>query len=73
MNRRVIGYFGEDELLMSGFIYGEKLLANKSAMVWINKGKGSLVLMGFSPIFRASVPATYKLFFNSLLLDEQIQ
>jgi hypothetical protein len=72
MNRRVVGYFGENELLMSGFIYGEKLLANKSAMVWINKGKGSLVLMGFSPIFRASVPATYKLFFNSLLLDEQI-
>jgi hypothetical protein len=68
MDRRVIGYFGEKELLMSGFLEGKKLLENKPVMLWIGKGKGEMVLMGFSPIFRASMPATYKLLFNSLLM-----
>jgi hypothetical protein len=68
MDRRVIGYFGEEELLMSGFLEGKKLLENKPVMVWMKKGKGQMVVMGFSPIFRASMPATYKLLFNSILL-----
>jgi len=68
MDRRVIGYFGEDELLMSGYLEGKKLLENKPVMVWLRKGKGQMVVMGFSPIFRASMPATYKLLFNSILL-----
>jgi hypothetical protein len=68
MDRRVIGYFGEDELLMSGFLEGKKLLENKPVMVWLKKGKGQMVVMGFSPIFRASMPATYKLLFNSILM-----
>jgi hypothetical protein len=68
MDRRVIGWFGEDELLMSGFLEGEKLLVNKPVMVWMKKGKGQMVVMGFSPIFRASMPATYKLLFNSILM-----
>jgi hypothetical protein len=68
--RRVIGYFGEDKLLMSGFLEGEKFLTNKPVMLWLKKGKGQMVLMGFSPIFRASVPADYKLLFNAILLPD---
>ena len=68
MDRRVIGYFGEEDPLMSGFLEGRKLLTNKAVMIWLKKGNGQLVLMGFSPIFRASVPADYKLLFNSILL-----
>jgi hypothetical protein len=68
MDRRVIGYFGEENVLLSGYLEGGKLLYNKSAMVWLRKGKGQLVLFGFSPIFRASVPGNYKLLFNSILL-----
>jgi hypothetical protein len=67
MDRRVIGYFGEEKLLLSGFLNGEKLLVNKAAMIWVSKGKGRLVLMGFSPIFRASVPGNFKLLFNAIL------
>lgn len=70
MDRRVIGYFGEENLLLSGYLEGGKLLYNKSAMVWLKKGKGQLVLFGFSPIFRASVPGNYKLLFNSILLTK---
>ncbi len=68
MDRRVIGYFPEDDLLMSGYLEGEKLLYSKSSIVWIKKGKGQLVLFGFSPTYRASMPATYKLLFNSIMM-----
>jgi hypothetical protein len=68
MDRRVVGFFGEGELLMSGFLEGNKILENKPVMVWMKKGKGQLVVMGFSPVFRASMPATYKLLFNSILM-----
>jgi hypothetical protein len=48
----------------------EELLANKPVMVWVRKGKGQIVLFGFSPQFRASTPASYKLLFNALLLPK---
>ncbi len=70
MDRRVIGFFEEDHTLLSGFMEGEKLLYNKSALIWIKKGKSQFVLMGFSPIFRASVAGNYKLLFNSILLPK---
>ncbi len=70
MDRRVIGYFGEENLKLSGLLEGEKTLYNKTAMIWVKKGKGQLVLFGFNPIFRASVPGNYKLVFNSLFLDK---
>lgn len=68
MDRRIVGYFGDESLLLSGYLKGEEYLAKKTAIVWMQKGKGQIILMGFSPIFRASVPATYKLLFNSLFL-----
>ncbi len=68
MDRRVIGYFPEKNLLLSG--YGEKLekLGNKVGLVWVKKNKGQLVLFAFNPQFRASTQSNYKLLFNSLLL-----
>ena len=68
MDRRVIAVYAGDDLLMSGYIEKPELLEDKSAMIWLKKGKGQLVLYGFSPQFRASVPAAYKLLFNGLLL-----
>ncbi|MBN2615022.1 MAG: hypothetical protein JXR71_04950 [Bacteroidales bacterium] len=68
MDRRVIGTFPEDHLIMSGYAENIKLIGNKVAMVWLSKGKGQMVLYGFSPIFRASSPVTYKLVFNALMM-----
>jgi len=68
MDRRVIGKFPEDNILLSGYCEKPEKLADKSVMVWLKKGKGQLVLYGFSPQFRASTQATYKLLFNPLLL-----
>jgi hypothetical protein len=68
MDRRVIGSFAEENILMSGFSENEKLLAGKPALVWIKKGRGQIILFAFAPQFRGSTPATFKLLFNSILL-----
>lgn len=67
-DRRVIASYPEDHILLSGYCLNEELLGNYAAMVWLRKGKGNLVIYGFSPQFRASTPGTYKLLFNGLLL-----
>jgi hypothetical protein len=67
-DRRVIGIYPERDLLLSGFIEGEKQLQNRPSMVWVRAGKGQLVLFGFRPQFRGATAATFKLVFNSLLL-----
>ena len=54
--------------MLSGYIEGEKRLQNRPNMVWVRAAKGQLVLIGFRPQFRGSIPATFKLVFNALLL-----
>jgi hypothetical protein len=68
-DRRVLASFPETHILLSGYCEKEEKLANHPAMVWVKKGKGQLVLFAFDPIFRASVPASYKLLFNALLME----
>ncbi len=67
-DRRVIAVYPERELLVSGYLEGERALQNRPAMVWMRSGKGQLVLFGFHPQNRGSTPATFKLVFNALLL-----
>ncbi|MBL7138753.1 MAG: hypothetical protein ISS17_08270 [Bacteroidales bacterium] len=69
MDRRVIGKFPEEEIILSGYCEKPEKLADKSIMVWVQKGKGQLVLYGFNPQFRASTQGSYKLLFNGLLLE----
>lgn len=69
MDRRVIATYPEKNILMSGYAEKPELLGNKTAIVWVRKGKGQLVLFGFNPQFRASTQASYKLLFNALLMD----
>ncbi|MCK5004304.1 MAG: hypothetical protein KAS21_04410 [Candidatus Aminicenantes bacterium] len=69
-DRRVIGKFPKDKILLSGYCEKEEVLENKSVFVWLKKNKGQLVLMGFNPQFRASTGGTYKLLFNSILLEK---
>ena len=71
MDRRVIATFTDHDLLMSGYIAKPKLLYDKSAMIWLKKGKGQLVLYGFNPQFRASTQASFKLLFNGLFLGAE--
>ncbi len=68
MDRRVIGHYADENVLMSGYVSHPEKLYDKGAMVWIKKGKGQLVLYGFSPQFRASTQASFKLLFNAFFL-----
>jgi len=70
MDRRVIGKYPEENILLSGYLDNEDLLSNRSSIVWLRKGKGQLVLFGFSPHFRGSTDGTFKLIFNSILLPK---
>jgi len=67
-DRRVAGRIPETGILLSGYVEKEDKLANHPAIVWVKKGKGEMVLFALDPIFRASVPVTYKLLFNALML-----
>jgi len=71
MDRRVIATYASKDVLMSGFTSKPDVIADKSAVVWIKKGQGQLVVFGFNPHFRASTQASFKLFFNGLLMGRQ--
>jgi len=69
-DRRVVGWFPEHNILVSGYAQNEEKLAGKASLVWLKKGEGQLVLFGFNPQFRASTTSNYKLLFNGLLLGK---
>ncbi len=68
MDRRVIATYPEKDILLSGYIAKPEFLSDRSAMVWLKKAKGQVVLYGFNPQFRASTQASFKLLFNGLFL-----
>jgi zinc carboxypeptidase len=63
---RVVARYAEGDPLMSGWILGPEHLAGKPAIVEIPVGKGSVVLFGFQPNYRAQTVATWPLLFNAL-------
>ena len=62
----IVRYIDRD-ILQSGWLIGEKHLANKAAMVSAKLGDGSVVLVGFRTQHRAQTHGTFKLLFNALL------
>lgn len=62
----VITRYADIGLFMSGKLIGEKHIRGKAAIVEVPYGKGKIILHGFRVKFRASIPVTFKLFFNSL-------
>jgi hypothetical protein len=70
MDRRVIGTFPERDIIVSGYCEKSEQLANKTLFAWLKKGKGQIVMFGFNPQFRASTQSSFKLLFNSILLEK---
>ncbi|MFC2169274.1 M14 family zinc carboxypeptidase [Acidobacteriota bacterium] len=62
----VISKYPEENLLMSGWLLGEKYLINKAAAVEAPLGSGKVILLGFGVQTRAQPHGTFKLLFNSL-------
>ena len=52
--------------LMSGWLLGDALLRNHSALMDAPLGRGHVVLFGFRPQYRGQSYGTFKMFFNAL-------
>jgi hypothetical protein len=63
---RIVTYKDRD-ILQSGWLLGEDAIANKAAMVSVEHGEGTVVLIGFRPQHRTQTHGTFKLFFNALM------
>jgi hypothetical protein len=62
----VIAKYPGENLLMSGYLRGEKYLQNKVSVLEALLGKGKVILLGFGVQSRAQPHGTFKLLFNSL-------
>jgi hypothetical protein len=64
----VVASYPKENLLLSGWLMGEKVLSEKAAVVVAPVGTGRVVLLGFRVQHRGQSHQTYKLLFNSLFL-----
>jgi hypothetical protein len=63
----VVARYIDRDILQSGWLLGEEVIANKAAAVVVREGQGRVVLIGFRPQHRDQTHGTFKLVFNSLL------
>jgi hypothetical protein len=59
--------FVDRDLLQSGWLLGEKHIADKAAVVTAEVGEGEVVLLGIRAQHRAQTDGTFKLLFNALI------
>ena len=64
--KRIVTFVDRD-ILQSGWLLGEDVIAEKAAMVSVQHGLGQVVLIGFRVQHRAQTHGTFKLFFNTLI------
>ncbi len=62
-----IASYQDGDILQSGQLRGEDLIANRAAMVSVKHGDGDVVLVGFRTQHRAQTHGTFKFLFNTLM------
>ena len=65
-NVEIFASFVDREILQSGWLLGEAVIARKAAAVVVSHGEGRVVLLGFRPQHRDQTHGTFKLVFNAL-------
>ena len=63
---KTIARYGANDVLLSGWLEGEPLIAGRAAIVEAPVGSGRVVLFGFPVQHRAQSYATFRLLFNAL-------
>lgn len=63
---QAVAWYAKKDLLASGWLTGERLVAGKAAVVDARLGKGHVVLYGFRPQFRGQSFGTFRLMLNAL-------
>ena len=61
-----VARFGDRDLLLSGWLEGEDILAGRAAVVRAGVGAGHVVLFGFPVQHRGQTLATFRLLFNAI-------
>jgi hypothetical protein len=63
---RIVTYVDRN-ILQSGWLLGEDVIADKAAVVSVGQGEGTVYLIGFRAQHRHQTHGTYKLVFNALV------
>lgn len=69
-DRKVVASYPEENILLSGWLLGEDVIARTAAVVDTKYKKGRIILIGVRCQFRAQSHGTYKFLLNSLLYPE---
>jgi hypothetical protein len=66
MNVEIIARYPAKDVLVSGWLEGERVMAGRAAIVSAAVGSGRVVLFGFRVQHRAQTLATFRLLFNTI-------
>ena len=66
-NGAVLLRYSEKDVLASGFLLGENVVAGKAAALDVPVGEGRVVLLGFRPQWRGQPFGSFRMIFNSIL------
>jgi len=69
-DRKVVASYAKEDVLLSGWLLGEDVIARKAAVVDVTYKKGHIILIGFRCQHRAQSHGTYKFLLNALLYPE---
>ncbi|MFQ6108832.1 MAG: peptidase M14 family protein [Candidatus Aminicenantales bacterium] len=70
-DRKVVASYPKENILLSGWLLGEKVIARKAAVVDAQYKKGHIILIGIRCQHRAQSHGTYKFLLNALLYPEE--
>ena len=69
----VLASYADKDVLQSGWLLGEPLIAHKAAAISVQHGKGRVVMLGFRPQHRDQAHGTYKFVFDALYDSPQVR